>query len=221
MSRFYTAKEVREHAYDDDAYVSLNGKVLDLTPLIQAYKANPRLAQLTRPLIQVAGTDISHWWDAEAGDLKTCIDVNSGMRTYAMPLGRIPHMPTIYPDSKIDLSYDIPWWKDPSYVIGSLTSRTRRIRLVNTLTGDETMLEVCAEETLEQLMQERYLPLNSHARSYTWMRLDPDPRELDMSLTLEQNGVVDEADAFESLGLNADYYVPAIHLYYNDDLTEA
>ncbi|KAK7194933.1 Cytochrome b5-like Heme/Steroid binding domain containing protein [Novymonas esmeraldas] len=221
MSRFYTSKEVREHAFHDDAYVSLNGKVLDLTPLIAAYKARPKFAHLTKPLVQVAGTDISHWWDADADDLRTCVDVNSGMRTYAMPLGRVPHMPTIYPDSYIDLSYDVPWWKDPQYVIGALTSRTRRIRIVNTLTGDETTLEVCAEETLQELLQERYLPINAHARSYTWMRLDPDPRELDMTRTLEDNKINDEADAFEDLGLNADYYIPAIHLYYNDDLTEA
>ncbi|CBZ26910.1 conserved hypothetical protein [Leishmania mexicana MHOM/GT/2001/U1103] len=221
MSRFYTTKEVREHAFHDDAYVSLNGKVLDLTSLIAAYKEMPKFAHLTKPLVQVAGTDISHWWDAEADDLRSCVDVNSGMRTYAMPLGRVPHMPTIYPDSNIDLNYDIPWWKDPQYIIGALTSRMRRIRIVNTLTGDETTLEVCAEETLEELLRERYLSINAHARSYTWVRLDPDPRELDMSRTLEDNGIHDEADSFEDLGLNADYYIPAIHLYYNDDLTEA
>ncbi|GET88404.1 hypothetical protein, conserved [Leishmania tarentolae] len=221
MPRFYTAKEVREHAFHDDAYVSLNGKVLDLTPLIAAYKEMPKFAHLAKPLVQVAGTDISHWWDAEANDLRSCVDVTSGMRTYAMPLGRVPHMPTIYPDSNIDLNYDIPWWKDPQYIIGSLTSRTRRIRIVNTLTGDEKTLEVCEEETLEELLRERYLSINAHARSYTWMRLEPDPRELDMSRTLEDNGIHDETDSFEDLGLNADYYIPAIHLYYNDDLTEA
>lgn len=221
MTRFYTAKEVREHAFADDAYVSLNGQVLNLTSLIQAYKKTERLAHLTRPLIQVAGSDISHWWDEEAGDLKTCIDVNTGMRTYSQPLGRAPHMPTMYPDTGVDLSYDLPWWRDPEYVIGALTSKARPIRIINTLTGDETLLEVCAEEKLEELIRERYLSINAHAFSYTWKRLDPEARELDMALTLDENGILDEADAFEALGLNADYYIPAIHLYYNDDLTEA
>lgn len=42
-----------------------------------------------------------------------------------------------------------------------------------------------------------------------------------MNLTLDGNGIHDESEAFESLGLNADYYIPALHIYFNDDLTEA
>ena len=37
--------------------------------------------------------------------------------------------------------------------------------------------------------------------------------------TLEENGVNDEDDEFEELGIRDDYYVPALHLMYNDDLT--
>lgn len=220
-TRFFTPKEIRQHSFADDAYVSLNGKVLDLTPLIQHYLKRPKFSFLVNPLIRVAGTDITHWWDPEQDDLKTSVDVNNGLRTYAQPLGRFAHVPTIYPDSNIDLDYDLPWWKDPQYVIGELTSKTRQIRIINTLTGDEVLLEVCAEETLSDIVRERYLFVNAHANSYTWKRLDPEPRILDMSKTLEANGIADETESFESLGLNADYYIPAIHIYYNDDLTEA
>lgn len=31
----------------------------------------------------------------------------------------------------------------------------------------------------------------------------------------------DESDEFEDLGIDYDYYYPAIHVYFNDDLTTA
>ncbi|CCW62938.1 unnamed protein product [Phytomonas sp. EM1] len=221
MYRFYTPTEVRQHAFSDDAYVSLNGNVLDLTLLIKTYKARPKFEHLVIPLVRAAGSDISHWWDPTADDLKTCVNVVSGMRTYAQPDGRFPHVPTIFPDSNIDLEYDIPWWKDAQYIIGKLTKKTRLVRIINTLTHDEITLEVCCEETLQNILEERYLTYNAHARSYTWRRLVPEPHDLDMELTLDENGILDESEGFEKLGLNADYYIPAIHLYYDDDLTIA
>jgi len=42
---------------------------------------------------------------------------------------------------------------------------------------------------------------------------------IDTEKTLEENGVNDEDDEFEELGIRDDYYVPALHLMYNDDLT--
>jgi len=36
----------------------------------------------------------------------------------------------------------------------------------------------------------------------------------------DMNLMRDEADDFEELGLDDDYFVPSIHLYYKDDLTE-
>ena len=64
----------------------------------------------------------------------------------------------------------------------------------------------------------RYLMHNAHAASYTWKY---DGRNLDMSKTLEQNGIIDEDEEFYSLGMNHDEYLQAIHLYFNDDLTES
>ena len=64
--------------------------------------------------------------------------------------------------------------------IGILTLKTRSLRLVNTLTSQQHMIEVCTEETLHEILA-RYLNYNSHAQSYTWKyRGDP----LDMSKTL-------------------------------------
>ena len=70
---------------------------------------------------------------------------------------------------------------------------------------------------MEEIL-ERYLEFNSHAGSYTWKRLG---NKLDMGSTLEENNILDEGDDFNHLGLPEDYYVPAVHLYFNDDLTVA
>nr|CCC93292.1 conserved hypothetical protein [Trypanosoma congolense IL3000] len=220
MPRYYTPREVRAHCFEDDAYVSINGKVLDITPLIKMYQGT-RYASLLQPLILAAGSDMTHLLDKETMDFKTCIDPETGFRTYAQPFGRFAHTPTVLPDSSIDLSYEVPWWKDERYVIGHLTRKTRKIRIINTLNGHENTLEVCSEETLREIVMTRYLTYNAHALSYTWRRLDAEPRDMDMDKTLDENGVVDESEEFESLGLNADYYIPALHLYYDDDLTEA
>ena len=44
---------------------------------------------------------------------------------------------------------------------------------------------------------------------------------LDMQKTLEQNGVKDEDEQFYELNFNEEEWLPSIHLYFNDDLTEA
>lgn len=43
-----------------------------------------------------------------------------------------------------------------------------------------------------------------------------------MEMTLSANGIQDETDEFEQLGIpESSWYIPAIHLYFNDDLTVA
>lgn len=42
-----------------------------------------------------------------------------------------------------------------------------------------------------------------------------------MSKTLEENGVPDESEEFYKLSMNDELSLPALHLYFNDDLTEA
>ena len=73
-----------------------------------------------------------------------------------------------------------------------------------------------------QQILDRYMDYNGHASSYTWKSLDNgDFRPLDMNKTLEQNGIYDETKEFERLRIDSDFYVPVLHLYYNDDLTVA
>lgn len=42
-----------------------------------------------------------------------------------------------------------------------------------------------------------------------------------MNKTLEENDIPDETADLTDLGIDEDEYIPAIHLYYNDDLTVA
>ena len=83
------------------------------------------------------------------------------------------------------------------------------------LSKQEDVIKVACEETMNEIL-DRYLPLNSHAASYTWKRLR---QPLDMDLTLEENGIEDETDEYKELNIEPDSYIPCIHLYYNDDLT--
>lgn len=102
-------------------------------------------------------------------------------------------------------------------MIGRLTVKTRKIRLINMLTKHDDILEVATEETINEIL-DRYLELNCHASSYTWKRLG---KELNMDATLEENGIHDETAELIELNIDVDDYIPAIHLYFNDDLTIA
>lgn len=86
------------------------------------------------------------------------------------------------------------------------------------LADTQDVIEVPCEEKINEIL-ERYKEFNDHAGSYTWKRLG---RPLDMDKTLEENNICDETEEFEKLGIpESEWYIPAIHLYFNDDLTIA
>lgn len=58
---------------------------------------------------------------------------------------------------------------------------------------------------------------NAHAASYTWKY---NGENLNMFKTLEANEVADESEEFYTLGMDEDLFLPALHLYFNDDLTD-
>jgi hypothetical protein len=210
--RYYIIPDVQVHNTAFDCWVTFFHEVYDLTPLLFQYRGDP----LCEPIIKAAGTDITHWFDPETRDPKTYIDPVSNLRVVYCPWGRYLHVPPIDPSASFDNSFSVPWWKDRQrYYIGQLTIKMRKIRLINMLSKQDDTIEVASEETLEEIL-DRYLPLNDHAASYTWKRLG---RPLDMELTLGGNGIEDDTDTYRDLNIDEDYYIPAIHLYYNDDLT--
>lgn len=220
--RYYLPYEVAQHNTAMDCWVSFLGQVLDITPLLRDYPGT-----ISEPLIKEAGKDISHWFDAKTRDVKLSICPVTNLQRYHTPMGRFPHIPPIEPVGNWDTSYGIPWWKDKKYLIGSLSSKVRVVRIKNVLTNQEGMVEVPREETMAEI-RERYLEINSHARSYTFKSLILSAedgslqfQELDLNKTLQENKVPDESAIFEDLEIPADFYIPVIHAYWNDDLTEA
>ena len=137
-------------------------------------------------------------------------------------MGEFLHCPPAMPTTEWSSAFNKPWWQDKSLRIGDLTVKTRKIKLFNMLTKQETTLEVCCEETLEEI-QKRYQAYNKHSSSYVWKRTDQDhvARLLNMKETLEANGIPDEDMQFDLLDLDPDDHIPIIHLYFADDLTVA
>jgi len=211
--RYYTPNEVSVHNTLEDLWVSFLGKVYNLTPLCAKYQGDVFL----RPIAISGGKDISHWFDSKTKDIRTHIDPVTGCRIPYTPHGRFIHIPPPYPDSCWANDFGRPWWRDDTFCIGTLSQKTRFIKIINTLTSQEQILEVCSEENMHEILK-RYIMHNAHAASYTWKY---NGKNLDMDKSLEQNGIPDEDEEFYNLGMNNDQYLQAIHLYFNDDLTEA
>lgn len=160
---------------------------------------------------------MTHWFEKETREPLKYLDPKTNKMQYYHPWGRYLHVPPSAPDSSWQGDVQTPWWRDQSLIIGSLSKRTRPIRIINTLTKHEDVLTVCSEETLNEIL-DRYLDLNKHAASYTWKRLG---RPLDMDKNLDENDIPDEREEYIDLGIDEESYIPAIHLFYNDDLTIA
>lgn len=209
--RYYMPSEVAQHNTPEDCWLSWFGEVYDISPILEDNKGID-----TKPFVDSAGQDITHWFDPETRNLRERFG-DDLVRLSFTPLGDVLHKPPAEPRSNWANDFAEPWWRDTTFRIASLSQKQRQIRIVNTLTHQEHVITVCVEETCGEIL-ERYLDYNKHAGSYTWKRLG---NILDMNLTLDENGVVDESEALTELGLPDDYYVPALHLYFNDDLTIA
>ncbi|CAL8241611.1 unnamed protein product [Merluccius merluccius] len=210
--KYFTPNEVSVHNSADDLWVSFLGKVCDLTPLVKEYRGDI----LLMPIIECAGKDISHWFDPKTKDVLTHVDPVTSCVKYFTPRGRFVHVPPPCPRSDWDNDFGRPWWRDSRYEVGQLTAKTRWVRVINTLTSQEQLLEVCSEETVDEVEQ-RYVRYNAHASSYTWKY---GGARLTMGLTLAENGMPDEDAELDLCRLDRDLYTPALCLHFNDDLTE-
>jgi hypothetical protein len=86
------------------------------------------------------------------------------------------------------------------------------------LTRSEDVIKICQEETIADI-RNRYMEYNLNSNSYTWKALiNGEFIALKLELTLAQNGILDETESFVRLGMNEDFNIPNIHIYYNDDL---
>ncbi|CAH0555354.1 unnamed protein product [Brassicogethes aeneus] len=206
--RYYGPFEVVVHNSPRDCWVSFLGKVYNITPLITIYSRDPCI----KPLLAMAGKDISHWFDEKAGDIQHYIHPVTGNFVPYLPYGKIPDIEPQVPDTRWRPEHN-PWWKNDLYQIGLLTKRARPLRIINMLTCKEVQINVCCEDTLIRIA-ERYSIFNKDTDSYLWRY---DGKVVNMYKTLEENGILDERDRFCELGIPANFYIPAILLYFTDD----
>ncbi|DBA02967.1 TPA: hypothetical protein N0F65_003155 [Lagenidium giganteum] len=212
--RFFTPREVAMHNRAEDCWVSIFHRVLDISDLIVENRGI-----LTQPLVLHAGSDLTHWFDTKTEDIKEHVDPERNIVLPFLPHGRFLHAPPLEPDTTWKTNDFVPWWKDPKYMVGRLTRKARWIEVVNVLTQQTHALEVCSEETIEEI-QTRYLAYNAHAASYTWKFLDDDEFvPLNMKQTLDENGIFDDSPVLEKLDMDEHRFKPILHLYFNDDLT--
>jgi hypothetical protein len=97
---------------------------------------------LLKPIIDVAGQDISHWFDPKTKDIKRYIDPVTNCQLQHAPHGRFLHIAPPYPSSNWANDFHIPWWKDEKYCIGILSKKTRFIKIINSLTLQSQIIEV-------------------------------------------------------------------------------
>ena len=89
------------------------------------------------------------------------------------------------------------------------------------LTRKERIIKVCQEETVSEI-KNRYMEFNMNSNSYTWKALiNGEFIVLKLDQTLEENGIKDESENFLRLGVDEDFNMPNIYIYYNDDLNYA
>nr|PNR30545.1 hypothetical protein PHYPA_026861 [Physcomitrium patens] len=224
--RWYTAREVGTHCSTTDCWVTISGRVYNVTPL---FADNPPV--LCEPIIKNAGKDISQWFEPRTFNMDEEIGVEvllwrhptMKLSTYYTPQGRFAHIPPPFPRTDFNMDYN-PWWLDKNFVIGFLSKRTQFIRVKNILLDHVYVMEVPCEETINEILY-RYTEHNKHAASYEWKAiLEYDTMKfctMDMTKTLTENGVKDESQEFGCAGMQLDYLLPAIHLHYTDDLTVA
>lgn len=98
---------------------------------------------LLQPILNEAGRDISHWFDAKTGDVRHHIDPVTNCYVPYTPFGRFVHIPPPYPTTDWATDFGIPWWKDERLIVGYLTKKTRFVRIFNTLALLQHEIEVC------------------------------------------------------------------------------
>ncbi|XP_071656230.1 cytochrome b5 domain-containing protein 1 [Patagioenas fasciata] len=183
-------------------WVSARGRVLRLGPGLRDRAGDPEL----RPLLDAAGSDVSHWFDPQTGDPLQRVEPRSGLVRGVPPGG-----PPLEPRSDWVPPRDPPWWGDPRLCVGTVTGTPRHLRLRNNLTGDDIVIEVCGEQAGGLL--QGALPWNTHILGYAWRcggvpvspHLPPPPPDGD-------DGDGDDGDGDDS--------PPTVLLYFADDFVE-
>ena len=82
--------------------------VYDLTSLARKHAGDV----LLKPIVAAAGTDISHWFEPETGEVRAHVDPITGCTVPFTPKGRFLHIPPPIPRSDWSSDIGTSWWKD-------------------------------------------------------------------------------------------------------------
>lgn len=105
--KYYGPFEVVIHNSECDCWVSFLGKVFDITPVISKHAGQDTI----KPLLAMAGKDISHWFDPATEDIQHYIHPITGSYVPYLPHGAIPDIQPIVPSTEWRPE-SIPWWKN-------------------------------------------------------------------------------------------------------------
>ena len=157
-TRWFMRKDVAHHCHYGDLWLSLLGRVLDLTNLVSRHTGSA-----VQPLIDAAGTDVSHWFDPSTGDVRTHVSPiteheapYTPRRNGGVAFLHVPDHSRVASD--VEAPPEVPWWRDESLVVGRLTARSRKVRLLNMESTLEVTLEVPSEEIIADIAA-RYVRL--------------------------------------------------------------
>ncbi len=114
--RYFTSEEVALHNSADDCWVSIHGNVLDLSSFLSQNRG-----PLAQPIIDASGGDISWWFDAKTGGVKTYVDPDRHLTLPYTPMGRFLHVPPPEPTSSWNTDFGTAWWKNEKHLIGKLS----------------------------------------------------------------------------------------------------
>ena len=212
LKRFFIKEDLKKHCLVNDGWVTIQGDVIDVTSVIKSNRSKKGVENI----IKYLGNDMSHLFKGASKDpyIRNPIlseELANNDKNYIL------HFPVHYINDKSTLDVT-PWYKDRSLIIGKMSKKEIKILITNILTYQEEYLVVPVEETLDEICN-RYLDCNFHARSYTWK--DINENVLNMNLTLIENNLISDLEALEYMEIPDEFKpVPAIYLFFNDDLTE-
>lgn len=96
------------------------GDVFDISEVIA-----DNLGPMARPLVEMAGKDISYLFDPKTGEPKTWIEPITNLKQFYLPCGRFIHAPPAFPDTTWKTAIGLPWWRDSKYKIGHVSPFSR------------------------------------------------------------------------------------------------
>lgn len=119
--------------------------------------------------IKIQELNFIHHTHTHTRQLRTHVDSLTGCTMAYTPMGRFIHVPPPCPRSDWANNFGKPWWKNERYCIGILSGKTRKIRIINSLTLQEQTVEVHDKSGVDcsiYILLEATIPTNQG--TYLW-----------------------------------------------------